>query len=559
MHKGVKIGIGVVCTGMLSVAGYGVYNIAGAVMDGRTGQSDAEPHVRTATAQAPTRQQAEDGAKAFLAAWAKGDLKTAAALTDQPDAATAMLAAFQEKVGPSSIELTLTGAPTASGAPSPAPSTPAGQVPLTFRATVRFTGSPTPWSYDGTVPMVEMNDGKSAVHWAPTVIHPHLTPGRSISVRPLPASSATSLTDRDGGSLADYPSLQPLLGELADRVPQGAPGTAGTAVVITDDSGQSSQEKLFTVTEPKGGQKARLTIDGKLQAAAEKAVRQASGGDGKPASLVAVEPSTGSILAFANAPAAGQNRAFLGAIAPGSTMKVITAAALLESGVSADATMPCKQNYSVNGFSFKNDDDESGEGWSFSKDFAQSCNTAFIQQGMTTLTGSQLQDTARKFFGIGPTWKTGLKLSPAKVPAPGSATERAAQLIGQGQITMNSLTMASVAATVQNGTFHQPILIPGYDQVPAGGRLSSSTLKSLRRMMHLTVTSGTARSAMSGIGGDTGAKTGTAQVGGQSSDNSWFTAYRDNLAVAAEVQGGGHGSEAAAPAAATVLAVGNDG
>jgi cell division protein FtsI/penicillin-binding protein 2 len=407
--------------------------------------------------------------------------------------------------------------------------------------------------------MVGMSDGQSAVHWAPTVVHPHLTAGRSISVRPLPASASAALTDRNGGSLTDYPSLQPLLGELADRVPQGDSGTAGTAVVITDDSGQGSPEKVFTVTEPKAGQKARLTIDGRLQAAAEKAVQQASDGGSKPASLVAVEPSTGRILAFANAPASGQNRAFLGAIAPGSTMKVITAAALLENGVAADATMPCKQNYSVNGFSFKNDDDESGEDWSFSKDFAQSCNTAFIQQGMTTLTGSQLQDTARKFFSIGPTWKTGLKLSPATVPAPGSANERAAQLIGQGQITMNSLTMASVAATVQNGTFHQPILIPGYDQVPAESRLSSSTLKSLRRMMHLTATSGTARSAMSGLSGDTGAKTGTAQVGGQSSDNSWFTAYRDNLGVAAVVLGGGHGSEAAAPAAAAVLGVGNNG
>ncbi|WP_344640185.1 penicillin-binding transpeptidase domain-containing protein [Kitasatospora cystarginea] len=552
-----KIGIGVVCTGMLSVAGYGVYNVADALMDGRTGQSDAQPQVRTVVTKPPSPQQAEDAANAFLAAWAKGDFQAAAALTDQPESATAALAAFREKVRPSSITLAVTGPDPAVGAPSPRPSAPAGQLSLGFKATLHFAGSEAAWSYDSTLGMVRMSDGKSAVHWTPTVIHPQLTAGRSIAVRPLPASSADSLTDRDGQSLAGYPSLQPLLGELGDRVPAGASGTAGSAVMITDDSGEGSSEKLFTVTEPKAGQKSRLTIDGKLQAAAEQAVRDASADGSRPASLVAVEPSSGKILAFANAPASGQNRAFLGAIAPGSTMKVITAAALLESGVPADSAMPCKQNYSVNGFSFKNDDDESGEDWSFSKDFAQSCNTAFIQQGMTTLTGSQLQDTARKFFNIGPTWKTGLKLSPAKVPAPGSATERAAQLIGQGQITMNSLTMASVAATVQNGTFHQPILIPGYDQIPAERKLSASTLKSLRRMMHLTVTSGTARSAMSGIGGDTGAKTGTAQVGGQSSDNSWFTAYRDDLAVAAEVQGGGHGSEAAGPAAAQVLRVGN--
>ncbi|KJK56486.1 penicillin-binding transpeptidase domain-containing protein [Saccharothrix sp. ST-888] len=559
MNKGVKIGMAAVCTGMISVAGYGVYNIAGAVMGGKTGQSDAGPKVRTVATQPPTGQQAEDGAKAFLAAWAKGDLEAAAALTDRPDTAVATLTAFRDKVKPGSMTLSVTGPAVGAGAPSPVPSAPAAQVSLTFRATVEFAGTGTAWSYDGVLGMVRMSDGKSAVHWTPTVIHPHLAPGKSISVRPLPASASSALADRDGGPLDAYPSLQPLLAELADRVPSGEAGTAGTGVVITDDSGQGTTEKLFTVTEPKSAQKAKLTIDGKLQAAAEKAVQQASDGGSKPASLVAVEPSTGKILAFANAPATGQNRAFLGAIAPGSTMKVITATALLENGVSADATMPCKQNLSVNGFNFKNDNDESGEDWTFSKDFAQSCNTAFIQQGTSTLRSSELQDTARQFFGIGPTWKVGLKLSPAKVPAPGSSTERAAQLIGQGQITMNSLTMASVAATVENGTFRQPILIPGYDQVPAERKLSSATLKSLRQMMHLTATSGTAREAMSGLSGNTGAKTGTAQVGGQSSDNSWFTAYRDDLAVAVEVEGGGHGSEAAAPAAALVLGVGNDG
>ncbi|MDH6127910.1 penicillin-binding transpeptidase domain-containing protein [Kitasatospora sp. GP82] len=559
MNKGAKIGIATVCTGMLSVAGYGAFNIANALMNGTTGKSDhAQPEVGTVVAQAPSAQQAQDSATAFLAAWAKGDLEAAGALTDSPDTATATLAAFRDKVKPSSLTLAVGGPATAAASAAPG-AAPAGQIPLGFKATVEFDGSSTPWSYDGVLGMVRLSNGKSAVHWTPTVINPQLTSGKSISVRPLPASGSSSLTDRNGAPLGNYPSLQPLLGELGDRVPSGTPGTPGTGVVITDDSGQNAPQKVFTITEPKAGQSVKLTIDGKLQAAAEKAVREATGGGAEFASLVAVEPSTGKVLAIANAPASGQNRAFLGAMAPGSTMKVITAAALLEAGISPDAAMPCKQNFSVNGFSFKNDNDESGEGWKFSKDFAESCNTAFIQQGMTSLKGSELRDTAREFFGIGDgVWKTGLKLAPASVPAPGSTTERAAQLIGQGQITMNSLTMASVAATVENGTFHQPIVIPGYDQAPAGRKLSSSTLRGLRQMMHLTATDGTAATAMSGISGNIGAKTGTAQVNGQSSDNSWFTAYADDLAVAAEVQGGGHGSETAGPAAAKVLRVGND-
>lgn len=56
--------------------------------------------------------------------------------------------------------------------------------------------------------------------------------------------------------------------------------------------------------------------------------------------------------------------------------------------------------------------------------------------------------------------------------------------------------------------------------------------------MSYTASAGTATEAMAGIGGDRGAKTGSAEVDGQKKPNGWFTAYSGDLAAAAVVQAG---------------------
>ncbi|MER5863749.1 penicillin-binding transpeptidase domain-containing protein [Kitasatospora sp. NPDC002040] len=568
MNKGAKIGIAVVCTALVGVAGVGAYN----VYDSLSGSDEKSPKVRTVVAEAPSADLAAAGAKAFLEAWAKGDLEAAGALTDKPDTATATLRAFQDKVKPSALTLTPGGTPTAPASPSakasasasasasaaasPSASAPTGtEVPLSFRAKVEFAGTANAWNYEGRLGLVKMSDGKAAVHWAPNVVHPKLDSGESIAVKPVFAEPAMVL-DRNGKPL-NFPSLTPALMDRFKQNASGDPADAGTGVVIAKDDGTGTADKLFTITDPKPAASLKLTLDGKLQAEAEKAVAAASKGGTLQASLVAIEPSTGHVLAFANAPTTGQNRAFLGAVAPGSTMKVITAAALLEAGVKPDDPVPCPAGLNIAGQAFKNDFTEPHEDWKFSQDFAQSCNTAMIKKGMEVLKSGDMEALAKDAFGIGPTWKTGMLLAPAKAPAPSGENQRAAQLIGQGSITMNALTMASVSATVQSGTFRQPILVPGAEQQKAEKTLAAGTLQSLRAMMNLTATSGTAAGVMNGITAGAGAKTGTAQVNNQANDNSWFTAYRGNLAVAAEVGAGGHGADAAGPAAAMVLKLGN--
>ena len=86
--------------------------------------------------------------------------------------------------------------------------------------------------------------------------------------------------------------------------------------------------------------------------------------------------------------------------------------------------------------------------------------------------------------------------------------------------------------------------------------MSAGTLAQLRELMNYTAAYGTAAEAMSGLGPDYGAKTGSAEVDGQSKPNGWFTAYRGDLAAAGVVQAGGHGGDTAGPIVAALLRMG---
>ncbi|MFC8453168.1 penicillin-binding transpeptidase domain-containing protein [Kitasatospora sp. NPDC057223] len=582
MRRGAKIGfITGVSVAMIGGAGYGAYSLVG------PGASDdpKAPKVRTVVADPPSPELAASGSKAFLDAWTSGDLEAAGKLTDDPQAATAALQAFKDKVKPSGMTLTAggpatpaafasaTAAPSSAAAPKATASAtapagasasasatgtpaPAGQVLMGFKAKAEFEGTTSVWNYDGFLGVVKMSDGTSAVHWAPTVIHPHLAEGETITAQPIFAPPS-AMTDRNGKSVASFASLASVLAGIPKNSIANDPADAGNGVVIVDASGKGTPENLFTVTAPKPGKPLKLTIDVALQAAAEKAVLDQSQGGKRKASLVAIEPSTGKILAVANAPATGFNTAFLGATAPGSTMKVITAAALLESGLSPDSPMPCPPTTTA-GHTIKNDFEEPHPEYTFKDDFTNSCNTAFVIEGKSKLKSGDLADLGAKAFGFGTTWKVGVPNFDAVIPPAGqNPDETADEYYGQGKTKMNPLAMASVAATVKGGVFKQPILIDGLTQIQAPGQLSPDTLTKLREMMAATAHSGTAAGPMAGLKGDIGGKTGTAERAAGQATDSWFTSYRDNLAVAAMVEGGGHGVDAAGPASAAVLAVGN--
>jgi cell division protein FtsI/penicillin-binding protein 2 len=190
----------------------------------------------------------------------------------------------------------------------------------------------------------------------------------------------------------------------------------------------------------------------------------------------------------------------------------------------------------------------------------RSCNTAFIKLiDEKPLTDASLTQEAEERFGLGQdNWTTGIASFDGSVPAV-DGPDRAAGAIGQGQVQMSPLNMASVTATAITGTFRQPYLVSpeldGRELARARG-LRASTAAQLKQMMRLTATQGTAAQAMAGLGGDIGAKTGSAEVDGNAKSNSWFTGFRNDIAAAAMTEEGGHGGDAAGPIVAAVLRTG---
>ncbi|MGW7333991.1 penicillin-binding transpeptidase domain-containing protein [Streptomyces sp. NPDC054840] len=538
--------IGGVFLAMVGGAGYGVYALVGDTEgDGKEGK-DGETSVQAGKGSGPVSEKdAAKTAKAFLAAWAAGDERVAADLTDNPAAAQAVVGDFTTKSYVSKAVIT----------PGPPNGT---TVPFKVEAEITYEGTTKPLAYDSQLTVVRgVTSGKPLVDWQPSVIHPQLQKDEKLRAG-TPAGPPVKAVDRNGEELTaeKYPSLRQILEELRQTYGTKAGGKAGAELWIEPAAKDAPKRTLLTLVE---GEPSTLKtyLDAKVQAAAEQAVAKFP-----EASVVAVQPSNGHILAVANHRKDGFNAAMRGTRAPGSTMKIVTAAMLLDRGlVAADKPAECGKTVTW-GREFHNlDHFDLPPGTSFATSFARSCNTAFIKQIKPVDDDSALPKEATEVFGIGLDWKTGILSTDGKVPqATGAAA--AAEYIGQGQITMNPLNVASITATARTGVFRQPVLVsPELDDrkiATAERRMKSSVQKQLVGMMKLTATSGTAQKAMASVAGsDKGAKTGSAEVGGAGeSPDSWFTGFSGDVAAAAMVEGGGHGGEAAGPIVAQVLNAG---
>ncbi|MEU8471565.1 penicillin-binding transpeptidase domain-containing protein [Streptomyces sp. NPDC029006] len=482
----------------------------------------------------------------FLAAWHRGRISEAAATTDDPSAARRLLTGYGKDAHLKDVTLT----------PGPAKG---AAVPFSVRATVAYRHLSKPLSYGSSLTVVRRaSDGRPLVDWHASVVHPDLKDGDTL-VTGASGTPPVKALDRDGGEVtaARYPSLGTVLDGLREKYGKKAGGTAGVELrVVRGKASRAAELSDRTLVELSRGTPGtvRTTLSPALQAVAERQVARRA-----RASVVVLRPSTGEILAVANS-GHGFNTAFQGALAPGSTMKIITSSLLIDKGLAAaDRTHPCPKTVTYGGWKFHNDDDFQIKGGTFKASFARSCNTAFVSQAKK-LKNDDLTRQAQQVFGLSMNnWQIGVPTFDGSVPVQ-SAAQMAASLIGQGGVRMNPLNMASVAATVRSGTFHQPYLVsPAVDHrtpATASRRLSAGTLSQLRELMRYTAASGTAAEAMSGLGPDFGAKTGSAEVDGQKKPNGWFTAYRGDLAAAGVVQAGGHGGDTAGPIVATLLRTG---
>ncbi|MFC7220432.1 penicillin-binding transpeptidase domain-containing protein [Streptomyces polyrhachis] len=533
---------------VVGAAGFGAYALFGG--DGTTTSAKPRP-VNTAP---PSAKEVRAVGQRFLADWAAGRVPRAAALTDDRVGAGSALTGYAKDVAATSVRFT----PGASKGTT---------LPFDVQAQVSYGGTTSPWTYRASLEVVrDRRTGKALVHWQPTILHPELGPGEQLRIGE-PDTPPVQATGRDGKLLdtARYPSLTPVVAGLREKYGKQAGGSSDVEIWIepaaaakkaaaAKDGKAAVPETLLVLAKGKPGT-VRTTIDPAVQQVAEEQVRKA-----KRASVVAVRPSTGEILAIANSPAGGFNTALQGSLAPGSTMKVVTASLLLDKGIAASTQEhPCPKYSTYGGWKFQNVEKfELPEGSTFAQSFANSCNTAFV--GMAEkLKDDDLTKQSRDVFGIGLNWATGVSTFDGRVPVQSQA-QMAASLIGQGGVRANPLVMASVSATAKAGVFKQPYLVaPGFDGralAKAPRRMKAATATQLRGMMKETAVWGTAAAAMKGLGGDVGAKTGTSEVDGQKKPNAWFTAYRNDVAAAAVVPQTGHGGEFAGPLVRALLAAG---
>ena len=360
---------------------------------------------------------------------------------------------------------------------------------------------------------------------------------------------------------------------------------------------------MFGNTQPKGGD-VSLTIDPKAQNAAYNGLRKL-GGPNIKGSVVALDPSTGAILAMVSSPSYNPNllashklstlprawkrlsedpnrpmlnRGIQEIFPPGSTFKLVTAAAALSSGQytpesmvpggsSLDLPQTTTNLPNENGMSC------GGDRITLTQALRVSCNVAFGWLGLQ-LGDDALREQAQK-FGFGDKYLDDLNDQAESVfPAKPDAPQTALSAIGQFDVAATPLQMAMVASGIANGgTVMKPYLVdeirsPNLDVLdkanpePYRSATSPSVSRDLTQMMIDVVDNGTGTTAqIPGI--KVAGKTGTAQSSADRNPYAWFVSFAPaddpKVAVAVLVEDAGvardaiSGSGLAAPIAKSVM------
>jgi penicillin-binding protein 2 len=384
-------------------------------------------------------------------------------------------------------------------------------------------------------------------------------------------------------------------------------GETGRKVIEVDAFGYP--KRSLSIQPPLAGDDLYLTLDIRLQLLAEDLLGDESG------AIVALDPWNGDVLVLASQPGFNPNdlsggispqawrqllqdarhpltnRAIQGQYPPGSTFKIVMAAALLGTQtMGATDSITCHGTFPFGKRVFR-DWKRGGHGSvDLNKALAESCDVYFYKIGNQL--GIDPIATYSRQFGLGE--KTGIALSserPGLVPStewkkknrgePWYPGETISIAIGQGFLSVTPIQMAKMMSIVAtNGRVVQPRLLKATrlrrtgnlkeEQPPSTQQLaiSSDIFSQIKKGLAAVVSRGTAQRAQSAIVSIAG-KTGTAQVvalkddddksevAKKHRDHAWFVAFapieEPKIAVAVIVEHMGHGGSAAAPLAKTLI------
>ena len=350
------------------------------------------------------------------------------------------------------------------------------------------------------------------------------------------------VTSREEGRLlSPTGTASPVDGDLRAYWEKRLDDTAGWTLTTTGDEERGLEGEVLGQKQPAHSEPVRTTMDMGVQAAARRAVDAGAAGD-RAASIVAINPSTGGLVASAQNAAADRQGtpAMTGQFPPGSTFKTVTTAAALSRGtVGPDDEVECPAQVEVDGRVIPNDDDFDLGTVPMHTAFAESCNTtqALISRGLEP---SDMKDTAAQ-LGLGVDFGApGMTSVTGSVPVTDPGAARVESAIGQGEVLASPFGLALMEASVAaGGRMVTPSVVQGEETTsdrPEGAPapLDPAVVDALRAMMRETVTSGTA-SSLSDIDG-LGGKTGTAEIG-DGAAHGWFVGSVGDLAFCVFIEG----------------------
>lgn len=307
------------------------------------------------------------------------------------------------------------------------------------------------------------------------------------------------------------------------------------------------------------------SIETTLNAKAQKAAYDGLGG--RKGAVVAIDPRTGAILAMASTPSYDPNliashdikaannswqtlvrdpdkpmvnRAAREVYPPGSTFKLVTAAAALEAGRSPDSMIesPTQLKLPNTNTYLGNDTNCGGTQVTMDQALKVSCNTAFANLGLE-LGADKLRDQAVR-FGFGSRPLPELNGVASRYPDTPDRPATALTAIGQHDVAATPLQMSMVTAAIANdGQGYDPYvvsnvraanlsLIQTHRPQQRSRAMSRDNARKLQEMMVHVVEDGTGVNAQMN-GRTVGGKTGTAQTSPDRPPYAWFTAFaKDN-------------------------------
>jgi cell division protein FtsI/penicillin-binding protein 2 len=319
-------------------------------------------------------------------------------------------------------------------------------------------------------------------------------------------------------------------------------GKAGWRVITTDPTGAEVEELYAKAAEP--AEAATTTLSVGTQNAAQAAVNA----EPTASMIVAMQPSTGELLAVAQNAAADQQGpiALMGRYPPGSTFKIVTATAALSAGKVNNATpVGCPGTIIIDGREIPNSGKFDKGTISLSTAFAVSCNTTFAQLA-SEMGPSALSDSAKQ-LGLGVDFvMPGATTVTGAVPPATGIVERAEDGFGQGKVVASPFGMALVVSTVASGKMPTPSILRD-EKTSSDSKVtavSPQVLDGVRAMMQEMARSTPALAGFPDLRG----KTGTAQFGDGTHSHGWFVGYQGDLAFAVLLTGAEVSSKAVAAA-----------